>query len=323
MDGYEAPFVERTYGFTFARLIKGDTAIPLCVTNYLRRRLIHGIVPLKWNKADKTWSAQTPDVSSAIYGFNDQFMAADLRSSKKLVQQYLNDVSAFYKVGNAKTPPANDVTESRKNLSDARALALCVDPATIEAKESIEVAPPIIKPLFKQIVKPGEKVQQDIIAIDPFDQDLKITVANLPKGATFDDKTRRITWTPTKDDLGLYVLQVTANYVKLPTTRPFIIGVSENARKLPKPPSSLEAKLTDNAVVLTWSAPPGDPPAQYLLYRDGVLWAAVPPDQTAYTDAELQQPGESTRYALSVISKNAAESQATDATPAIVHRPLK
>ena len=50
MAGYENPFVADIYAFDAMRKIKGDTTSPLCTNNYIQRRLMGGVVRMKWNK---------------------------------------------------------------------------------------------------------------------------------------------------------------------------------------------------------------------------------------------------------------------------------
>ena len=99
MDGYESPFVSRLHAFDFMRRIKGDARRPLCTTNYIRRRLVHGVVPLRWDRATKTYAAEAPRVETAIYAFNAHYEFASLSAPVKLVSGFLGDLKAYYDGG--------------------------------------------------------------------------------------------------------------------------------------------------------------------------------------------------------------------------------
>jgi hypothetical protein len=73
MAGYENPFVERLAALDCIRRIKGGTTQAACVTNYLRRRLTHGVVTLAWNPTTKVYTPNEPRVETAIYCFNRHY----------------------------------------------------------------------------------------------------------------------------------------------------------------------------------------------------------------------------------------------------------
>jgi len=326
MAGYENPFTTRIAALDVMRRIKGDTTQARCVTNYLRRRLLNGAVTLTWNPTTKVFTPDEPRVESAIHTFNRHYEFAALPGPRTLVGRFLGDLKAYYGLGGT----IDDATrarleETRKLLYDAYGLALCADPATLPAHQGEPNHPPIVKPLFKYVVKPGEAVSKTVIAIDPDNDPLTITVTGLPAGAAFDAQARVISWTPGGADAGVHLLTVTANDGAAATSRPFALIVKANAGQGPIPaaPPTVTAALTpdDAGVVLTWTRPAGVTVAAYVIYRDGIMWAAVPGDVLTMTDTELIVPSSKTRYNVSLYAATGAESGATDAQPAIVQMP--
>ena len=240
-----------------------------------------------------------------------------------MIKQYLNNITASNN-GTIEAGKRAQVVESGKALASAYALALCSNPDAMAPHKQEAGHPPVIKPLFKHVVKPGEPIVKDIIAFDPDGGKLTLKVTGLPAKALFDGVQRRITWTPERADSGVYCAIVTASNEHSSTSRPFIIAVTDNARNIPKMPGSLRAELVagGTGVQLSWTAPDDNSPiSYYLIYRDGILWAATPENTLFYTDSELLAPGESTRYAVSAMDAKGAESGAAYPTPQILHIP--
>lgn len=328
MSGYESPFVERTHALDIARRIKGDANRPLCLTQYIRRRLLNGVVPLSWDAATKTYSAMEPRIETAIYAFNNHYPFASLPRPRELVGRFLENLKVYYGVA-----PGQIADETRKRLNDDRkrfysvyALALCAAPEQlVPAKPEPNMAP-ILKPLFKHVVRPGEQVRKDIIAVDPNGDALTVTVENLPDGAIFEPATRRITWIPGATDAGVHMVAVTASDGRLATSRPFAMIVKPDAPAGPVPaaPSSVAASVDASngvSVTLTWQHPSGVDVAAYVIYRDGAIWAATDGAVTTYEDSELMSPDAHTRYHVAVYDTNGAESTAAATTPAIIRIP--
>lgn len=321
--GYEDPFVSRACALDLMRRIKGDENRALCVTNYLRRRLVCGVVPVVWDEARKTHRTQAPRVESAVYCFNRHYEYASLPGPKKAVGKYLAELKAFYGVeGSLDAGDRKRMDDTRKMLYDPYALAMCDDPAALGEPAKGSNNPPIVKPLFKAVVKPGEQVLKDIVAEDLDGDDLKVTVAGLPEGAAFDPSARRITWPTKGSDAGVYLVAVTADDGQAKTSRPLAIIVKPDAGKgrVPPAPTAFKAALgaDGKSVELSWSAPADVEVKAFFLYRDGVLWAAFPGDGRSHVDRELITPTQNTRYDLSLVDAKGAESSATSADPAVL-----
>ncbi len=207
-------------------------------------------------------------------------------------------------------------------------LALCADPASLPKKEipEDEFFPPIVKPLFKYVVRPGDTVSKPVIVQDLHGRELTVRVEGLPEDARYDAATRRIEWKPGAAEEGVHLIRVTASNDKLETTRPFVIIVKPDAGKGPVPrrPGSLGVRLAEGgrAVRLSWASA-GKDARVYLIYRDGILWAAAPGGVTSWTDRERLRPGQNCRYHVSVVAANGGESPATQASPPILHIPIE
>ena len=117
----------------------------------------------------------------------------------------------------------------------------------------------------------------------------------------------------------------TASNDKLSTTRPFLIIVKPDAGKGPVPstPKGLRAAVSGGGKAVKLSWPAVRDAKAYLIYRDGVLWAAVPGGTTSFTDREWLRPGTHTRYHLSIVAASGAESAASAANPAVLSIPKK
>jgi hypothetical protein len=327
MNGYESPFVERIAVLDFIRRIKGDTTQAVCVTNYLRRRLTHGVVTLTWNPAAKTYTPDAPRVETAVYCFNRHYEFASLPGPAALVSRFLNDLKAYYGLGGAIDQATHDriYENTRKIFYGPYGLALCEDPATLPAHAPEPNHPPIVKPLFKYVVKPGEPCVKYVLACDPDCLPLTVTVSGLPEGAIWDAQNRVIKWTPTAKDAGVHIVTVAASDGKAATTRPFamIVKADAGSGRIPPAPANVTAAMTsdNSAVALNWVKPAGVAVAAYAIYRDGILWAATPGNVTTWTDSELILPSSKTRYNVSLWAMNGAESNASDATPDILQVP--
>jgi len=246
---------------------------------------------------------------------------ASLPTPKAAVGQYLRDLNAYYGLGGEIDDQTREwMNDSgRKVLWDGVTLALCEHPDEMSAYRNEPNHPPIIKPLFKHVVRPGQTIRKDIIAVDPDDDELKITVTGLPKRAVFDPTLRRITWVPTIGDRAVTVVQVTASDGELSVSRPFVMIVKADAPSGPIPaaPEGVTAQRVDggSAVQLKWNAPAGVDVTAYAIYRDGAPWATTPAGVTRYTDREMIVPGQHTRYHVSLYSAAGAESHARAAMP--------
>jgi hypothetical protein len=150
---------------------------------------------------------------------------------------------------------------------------------------------------------------------------LTVSVTGLPVGANFDEPTRTIEWTPTGSSPEVHVAQVTADDGQAQTTRPFALIVKPDAPAGPIPagPSELQATLVGSSIELSWTAPEGVSVAAYFIYRDGLLWAAVPGTEARYADAAAVTRS-NTRYHVSACATSGAESAATSA-PGFLHVP--
>jgi len=324
MAGYEAPFVMRTYVFDSIRRIRGDTSRPHCVTNYLTRRLVSGWTPLKWDNQKKVYSARPPRAATAVFGHNSRYPSA---ANAKLVRQYLDDLKAYYGLGGSIDAETRKwLNQARKVLYGAYALALCDGSKQLPTSVGVVGGAPLLKTLFKHVVKPGEPITKDIIATDLAGSDIETGVTDLPAGATFDLTRKRITWTPTTGDEGVYLTQVTAQNRWGQIARPFPIIVKANAGRgpVPSPPASLAVEMVEGqqAVKLTWRLPAkGAAPRAYLIYRDGILRYATDGDVTTWTDRERIYSGSNTRYWVSLLAADGSESPAVGATPQILGIP--
>ena len=324
MAGYENPFVARIAVLDCIRRIKGDTTQAQCVTNYLRRRLTNGAVWVAWDPKTKIYTPDAPRIESAVYCFNHHYEYASLPGPVRLVSRFLSDLNAYYGLGGTIDQATHDriYNDTRKIFYEAYGLALCEDPSALPPHAPEPNHAPIVKPLFKYVVKPGEPCVKYVLACDPDCDPLTITVSGLPNGATWDPQARVIKWTPTANDAGVHIVTVTADDGKAATTRPFamIVKADAGSGRTPAAPTNVTAAPTFNnsAVVLNWSRPPGVAVAGYAIYRDGILWAATTADETTWTDRELILPSSKTAYHVSLWAANGAESSATAAVPDIL-----
>ena len=327
MNGYENPFVERIAILDCMRRIKGDTTQAGCVTNYLRRLLTNGAVTVTWNPKTKIYTPDAPRVEPAVCTFNHHYEFASLPGPMGLVNRFLSDLKAYYGISGAIDKATHDRIENdtRKIFYEPYGLILCEDPATLPPHAPERNHPPVVKPLFKYVVKPGEPCVKYVVACSPDCNPLKITVSGLPDGATWDPEARVIKWMPTANDAGVHVVKVTADDGKAATTRPFamIVKADAGSGRTPAAPANVTAALTadKSAVVLNWTKPSDVAVAAYAIYRDGILWASAPADATAWTDSELILPSSKTRYYVSLWAVNGAESSATTAAPDIIEVP--
>jgi len=160
--------------------------------------------------------------------------------------------------------------------------------------------------MFKYVVAPGTPIVKDIIALDMDGGPLKVTVADLPEGAAFDEDARRITWTPGAGDLGVHVVNVTVSDGQAGMSHPFPIIVKATPGKgtAPRPPASLEAAVIEDgaAVELKWPSA-GPDVAAYVVYRDGALWAVTDAATTRFVDRVFIEPGSHTRYDIACYNR--------------------
>lgn len=316
LHGYETPFVTRNYAWYQARKLRGDKALQPGNEMYLRRRLVGGVVRLRWDKKRKVYVAGRPSVNSAIFGFNPVNAYAGLPTPRKRVAAFLDALTSYFRK-KGKDP-------GRKTFFNPYALVLCAAPDEVPAvtPEALgENNPPILKPLFKYVVRPGEAVLKHIVASDPDDQPITVEVKGLPDGATFDAKERRISWAPAEKDMGVHVVSITVSDGKLSVTKPFpiIIMPAKLPKKFPAPPKSLRAEPADDgkAVRLTWPAAAEDT-AGYCIYRDGALHGYT--TKTEWKDTYRILPRTHTRYEISTLNKLGRESRARSANPAVLSR---
>lgn len=332
MHGYESPFVERLYLVDHIRRLKGLRPVPLCAENYIRRRLMMGgYVGLSWDSDTKTYTARDPSVASALRAFNHTNNYAGHPTPRQAAGQFISDLNLYY--GYAALPgfPSELSDERRSYMNDSGRkvffdllnLILCEHPDEVPAPQPEPNRTPIIKPLSKHVVHPGETIKKEIIAVDPNDNPLTITVTGMPDGATFDPAERLILWVPEADDEGVWIAQVTASDGTASVTRPFAMICKADAPSGPIPgaPGSLTAAYVqdDSAVELNWTAPAGVDVAAYIIWREGGMIATTPPGVTTYTDSEMISPGQHTRYYVSCLSTIGAESSVRGASPSPVH----
>lgn len=324
MSGYEAPFVERLYAFDLMRRLKGDRrGSPAAVQTYLRRRLVGGVVGLAWDAEQRIWRAGEPRIESAVYGFNRHNNYAALAPVRTKVGQLLSDLNAYFGIeGSIDAPTRARMDHSRKVFHNAWALALCADPSKIGPHRREPNHAPILKPMFKHVVRPGEPIHKDILAMDPDGDALTITVTGLPPGAAYDAKQRRITWRPGAEDAGVHSATVTASDDRAEAAQVFLMIVKPDAPagSVAEEPSELTVEVEADGVALAWQ-PPAAGAEVYVVYRDGAPIAVLPGSHVRYVDRVRLSPGSNMRYHLSAIDASGAESLAVDASPAMLHLP--
>jgi hypothetical protein len=315
MAGYESPFVARTHVLDFIRRIRGDDTRQNSVTQYIRRRLMQGYVPVRWDSVEKIYQAQAPRAIGSIYAFNNHYEAASLPSASAIMGQLISDVNRYY--GHESGTAPSYINDDRKSFYNAYALALCWAPDTITAHqpEAVNHAP-IIKPLLKHVVRPGERIFKELIIMDPDDDALTISVTDLPPGASYDNSLRTIEWTPLVEDEGVHLATVTASDGVVTTTAhfPMIVKADAPAGPVPSSPLNATAILNGNDVTLTWSAPGDVTVAQYIVWRDGIPAVVLPGTTTTWTDLDLPARTH-TRYHISLLATTGAESNSTIASP--------
>lgn len=306
LHGYEAPFTLRYGAWLAMRRIAGDPApLPPSGLAYLRRRLVHGTVQMHWDGKEKVYRAGKPSVATGLPGFNRHFDFAALPQTRARVADHLARLSAK--------------DADLRGFADPYNLALCSDPAALPEVKELPPQRPVIKALMKHVVMPGERIQKDVVAIGLNGEDLTVAVEGLPAGATWDATTRRIAWTPGEGDLGVHLVTVSAGNGAFTTTRPFPMIVMAEPGKRPElrdAPKAFRAALgaAGDVVELTWEAPDkAERVHSYLLYRDGVLFAAVPAGTTSLADREYVLPRTHTRYHVSFLTRDGQESSAAHA----------
>ena len=323
MSGYESPFVTRLHVLDNIRRLKGDVRRAACVTRYIRRRLVMGYVPLAWDADTKTYTAQAARIETSLCAFNNHYEAASLPNAMALVGEYLTNLNIYYGYtpGTLTDDERTRLGNTRKNLYAAYTLALCNDPTQIASHVDEANHAPILKPLFKHVVRPGETIQKDIICVDPDNDTLTVTVTGLPGGAVFDPGTRRITWVPAAGDAGVHIATVTVSDGTASVSRPFAMIVKADAPSGPIPagPTNVTATLApdQSSVTLAWQAPGGVTVAGYVIYRDGAMWAVTPSGTTSWVDTDIL-PGTNTRYHVSLYSSIGAEASAVAADPSMI-----
>ncbi|MBW2459140.1 MAG: putative Ig domain-containing protein, partial [Deltaproteobacteria bacterium] len=293
--------------------------------HYLRRRMVHGIVRSSWDEPQLVYSNQEPSITSAIYGFHHRYNYAALPGPVAMTSQFLTDLIAYYGLGGTIDDPTRErLEQERKVFYHPYGLALCDDPSMLPSYQPETNQAPYLKALFKQVVRPGEPIHKEIVAADPDGDPLTLTVQDLPAGAAFDDQSRTISWSPTGSAAEVHVVQVTADDGQAQTTRPFAMILKPDAPNGPIPagPEGVTAQMAGaSAVEVSWTPPDGVTVAAYFVYRDGLLWAAVPGSATTWTDQELIVPGSNTRYHVSACATHGGESHAASATPGFLHIP--
>ena len=314
MDGYEAPFVTLTHVLDHLRRIRGDNSRQTSVTHYIRRRQVSGYHPLAWDPASKTYEVQPARVAGSLCAFNNQYEAASLPSVKARMSQFLTEVRRFYNFESGSYPDFID--NDRKALFNPYVLALLWDPSTIQAHQPEPNHPPIIKPLLKHVVHPGDLILKQLIIMDPDDDALTVTVSNLPAGASYDSSSRTISWIPGPSDAGVHIATVAADDGLAATVAhfPMIVKADAPAGPVPSAPTNAQAELIGNDALLTWSHPAGVDIACYIVWRDGIPATILSPEITTWTDVALPDRSH-TRYHISLLSSVGAESSAAVASP--------
>jgi len=326
MSGYESPFVTRTYVVDLMRRLRGDANTAPAVQRYIRRRVVGGVVRLKWDESTGTYAPQPPAVAG-LTAFNRHYPFASVPAAKQRVADWLGEVKAYYTGAELPAERRKSIADNeRKWLYDAYNLALCEAPDELPQWTKGVNGAPLLKPMFKYVVKPGTHVVKHVIAMDPDGDPVSLSVSGLPKGAVFDATAARITWTPDTSDAGVHIVQVTAHDGTAQTTRPFpiIVKMQLGVGPVPPAPASLTARVVDSGsgVELAWEPPPGGAAiAGYAIYRDGVLWATADAETRRLVDRDLIEPGSRTRYHVACYSTRGGESTATTASPANVYIP--
>jgi len=313
MSGYESPFSGRLHVFDFIRRIRGDNNRQTSVTSYIRRRLMNGYVPLVWDGGALTYTPAAPRAVGSLLAFNNHNEAASLPSAVSIMSQFLSDVNKYY--GYEPGTPPSYIEGDRKSLYGAYALALMWDPSQIDPHQSEPNHAPIIKPLLKHVVHPGEQIYKELIVMDPDDDTLTISVTDLPAGASYNSTTREISWTPSAGDAGVHVATVTADDGTVSVTAhwPMIVKADAPSGPVPSGPVGSTATLNGDDITVSWTAPGGVSVARYIVWKDGIPIVVLPSGTTSWTDYDLPSRTH-TRYHVSLLDTNGAESGAAVAT---------
>lgn len=322
MDGYESPFVGRIHALDFMRRLKGDTQQQSAVTTYIRRRLLSGYRRLNWDPLSEQYDAESPRIDGSILAFNNHYEFAGLPSARAQVEEFLLNLNRYYGFAQGSYPPY--IEDARKSLYNAYTLALFWDPSQVIVADAGNNTAPIIKPLFKYVLEPGDSLRKQILAMDLNDEAVSVQLFGLPAGASFNPSTREITWTPSVGDVGVYRVLVRATDGTLTTERPFPLIVKQNAGAGPIPaaPNTVTASVGPSLTAeLSWESPPGVSVAAFIIYRDGSLHDMTLGYETTYVDREPLPPGSHTRYDVALLASDGSESMAVSATPAIVSVP--
>lgn len=213
MSGYEAPFVSRLYVFYHIRRLMGDAHLQTGVANYLRRRVMAGYTPLEWDESEKIYRAQERRMDTSFEGYTWLENGARYPQARLAMQAQLDDISRFY--GKLEGAPSSRATQSRKALYSVYALALCADPSSLLPPDSERNFAPIVKPMMKYVVRPGERVFKKVIPQDLNEDTLAIWVKNLPQGAVFDSANLNIECKLGMDDEGFTCLLWWCRMVRL------------------------------------------------------------------------------------------------------------
>ncbi|MEK7415693.1 MAG: Ig domain-containing protein [Planctomycetota bacterium] len=318
LQGYENPFITRLMAWEHMRRLRGDGKTVPCIAAYIRRFLIQGPVALTWDKTLMQYHLQARhQFVWALPAFNHLQPTMALPIARVGVTRWLGELTAYFADPKSLDPAIRAAMDNeRKALFDPYALALCELPTSLPAAVppiGAATLPPVIRPLFKHVIRPGQALHKDLQVFSPDGRDVTVEVKDLPEGASYDAVKRIIAWTPKPEQVGVYVLSVTVNN-GLSANRPFLVVVYADPLKLPAQvaPGKLEATLTDNNTIvhLTWEAAAGA--RTYLIYRDGACWAAVPGETTDYSDRSLIAPGQNTRYHVAAIGAAGSESAASE-----------
>ena len=275
---------------------------------------MHGFTPLAWDAVNKIYTAQEPRATSAYYAFNNHYGAASLPSALALTSDFLTDVNRYYGYASGSAPAS--MSNDRKALYDPYFLALCWDPESIDPHQPEDNHTPVIKPLLKHVVHSGEQIFKQLIIMDPDDDPLSITVSGLPAGASYDMETRTIEWIPGIADEGVHLATIEADDGSVSATAHFPMIVKSDAPSGPVPatPGSATAVRDGNDAIITWTVPGGVDVAYFIIWKDGIPITVLPSDVTTWTDYGLA-PRSHTRYHVSLIASNGAESMAVVAAP--------
>ncbi|NLF29695.1 MAG: hypothetical protein GX591_02265 [Planctomycetes bacterium] len=321
MSGYESPFSERLHVLDGIRRLRGDDARQPSVTNYIRRRLVHGYTPLSWNAATKVYTAGAPRCGGSLLAYNNRYEAASLPSATAIMGTFLSDLRKYY--GYEPGEPTMDMEQSRKTLYDAYTLALMWDPTQIAPHQAEPNHAPILKPLLKHVVHPGEALHKDLIAMDPDDDPLTITVTGLPAAAVYDPAARSIDWMPSAADAGVHVATVTVSDGAATTVGhwPMIVKADAPSGPIPANVTGATATLEGDDITVSWTEPSGVSISHIIVWRDGIPAVVLPSGTTSWVDAD-RPGGTHTRYHVSVLSTVGAESSGVVASPGYLFIPF-